>query len=322
MVLFAISAVVTALLSPLVRALLVKSGTLDIPNERSSHTIPVPRGGGIACAGGIATGFLVAHIRGEQVPWLGLVAVLALATVGLIDDRRGLPAQLRLGAQLAVGAGLGFAVAGTTGVALGALVVPIVVNAVNFMDGINAITGLHIVVWGVVTAVAGALHGSSLLSLLGAVAAGSGFGFLPWNAPQARLFLGDVGSYLFGAFMSLGIVAASSEGIYAITAAAPLALYLADTGTALVRRAIRHESLTTAHREHVYQRLVDDVGMSHMGVAVLTSGMSALVAAAWLSESAMIGLIATLIIAAAYLTSPAWAARWSAAWPVRDPRKS
>jgi len=303
------SLVVTVSLSPLVRAALVRRGVLDVPNERSSHAIPVPRGGGIACLGGAMAGLILADVLGYEVPWVAVTGALLLAGIGYLDDRFHLPPELRLGAQIVGGGLVGLAVGGADWVLLGALVMPVLVNAVNFMDGINGITSLNMAAWGGVAMLVGSTQGSSVLVAIGAAAAGSALGFLPWNAPKARLFLGDVGSYLFGAMIAIGIVAGAHDTSKAIILAAPLAIYLADTGTALVKRALRHESLMTAHREHVYQRLVNDAGLSHIAVASGTVVLSLTITAAWVPGSIALGVGATVVVVSAYLAAPALLSR-------------
>lgn len=303
------SLVVTVSLSPLVRVALLRRGVLDVPNERSSHAIPVPRGGGIACLGGAMAGLILAEVLGYEVPWVAVTGALLLAGIGFADDKMQLAPVLRLGAQILGGGLVGLAVGGVSWVFLGALVMPVLVNAVNFMDGINGITGLNIAAWGGVAMLVGTTQGSSALVAMGAVSAGSALGFLPWNAPKARLFLGDVGSYLFGAMIAIGIVAGAHDTSNTIILAAPLAIYLADTGTALVKRAWRRESLMTAHREHVYQRLVNDAGLSHIAVASGTVVLSLTITAAWASGSIPLGVTVTVVVIGAYLIAPALLSR-------------
>lgn len=303
------SFVITVSLAPLVRRALLRRGVLDVPNDRSSHDAPVPRGGGIACAAGIVGGLGLAEALHYDVPWLAVAGALLLAGVGYADDRRQLAPVLRLGAQIVGGGIVGLAVGGAGWVLLGAFVMPVLVNAVNFMDGINGITSLNMAAWGGVAMLVGSTQGSSLLVAIGAVSAGSALGFLPWNAPQARLFLGDVGSYLFGAMIAIGIVAGAHETSETIVLVAPLALYLADTGAALVKRAIRRESLMTAHREHVYQRLVHDVGLSHVAVAGSTVLLSLAITVAWVPGSISLGVVVTVVVVGAYLAAPALLSR-------------
>lgn len=168
----------------------------------------------MACLAGSAVAVVWFAVRGGSVAWGLVIPAVLLAFVGLADDARSLPAALRLVAQVAAGAAIGSAAGGGWWICVGATVAPLVVNVVNFMDGINGITSLTMVVWGVTARAVGTDRDVPTLALLGGVAAGSAFGFLPWNAPVARLFLGDSGSYLFGAVAAAGIVIGWSSGAY------------------------------------------------------------------------------------------------------------
>jgi len=303
-----VALVVTLGAAPLVARALSRTGTLDVPNHRSSHTVPVPRGGGLACAAGIAAGAAVAAALGDEVPWAALAAAAVLGVVGLVDDRRTMPALPRLVAQLVVGAALGWAtVGGPLGAVVGAALVALLVNVVNFMDGINGITGLTVAVVGATAWWAGAAHGSPALAVLGALAVGSAAGFLPWNAVRARLFLGDVGSYLFGALVAGTVLVGAADDVPLGLLLAPTAVYVADVLVALAKRAWRRARLTEAHREHVYQRLVDDGGLPHLAVAAVVAGAAAVLAAAWGLTSAPVAAAVSVVVLAAYLLAPAWA---------------
>jgi UDP-N-acetylmuramyl pentapeptide phosphotransferase/UDP-N-acetylglucosamine-1-phosphate transferase len=254
----------------------------------------------------------VAQILHFDVPWLAVSAALLLAGIGFADDKAHLAPILRLGAQIVGGGLVGLAFGGIGWVVVGAICMPVLVNAVNFMDGINAITSLSFVAWGGVAMAVGSTQGAPVLVAIGAAAAGSALGFLPWNAPTARLFLGDVGSYLFGALAAVGIVAGMHSTSKIIVLLAPFTLYLADTGTALVKRAMRGESLLSAHREHVYQRLVNDAGFSHVAVASGMVLLSLVVTAAWVPGSIPVGVGVTVLVVVGYLAAPALLGRAAA----------
>jgi len=295
--------------APLVLRVMRQRGVLDIPNHRSSHVTPVPRGGGVACLAGVLAGLALASVRHQDVPWLAVSGAVCLAIVGFADDRGALAAAPRLGAQIAVGALVGVTVGGGWWILAGLICIPVAVNVVNFMDGINGITSLNMAAWGFVAMAVGYAQHESSLVVIGAVTAGSTIAFLPWNAPVARLFLGDVGSYLLGALVGIGIIIGAHQTSSVALLLAPLAIYLADTGTALLRRALRGEQLITAHREHVYQRLVSEVGMSHSAVAALTVVLALVITLAWVPGSPLVGVPVTLVILATYLASPAALAR-------------
>lgn len=298
-----LAAVATFASTPIVRAVMIKRGVLDVPNHRSAHSDPVPRGGGIACALGIVSGAAVATLTGANVPWGAILASLALAGVGYLDDRLQLPVLPRLGAQVLVGAAVGAGVGGPVWAGLGALLVPVVVNVVNFMDGINGITSLTMILWGAAVTFAGLAHEGTGLSILGALTAAAAVGFLPWNAPRARVFLGDVGSYLFGALAATGMLVGSADGVSPILLAAPLAVYFTDAGMTLLVRMLHRAPLFEAHREHIFQKLVHDVGLPHLPVAVWASMIAASVVWAWSWGVTWLAIVLTLSALVLYLAS-------------------
>ncbi len=300
---FFASLVVTAAVAPFVRHVMQIAGIIDIPNHRSSHIAAVPRGGGLACLGGVLVGLAVAQLQGRHVPWVAVLAIVLLAGVGFADDRVVLGATPRLAAQLASGVIAGAAIGGVSLALVAVVVFPAAVNIVNFMDGINGITSLVMTCWGITTLLVGRAHGLELLSVVGAVSAGSAFGFLPWNTPVAKLFLGDVGSYLFGGLVSIGLLLGWIGGVNKVLLLAPLALYLADTGTTLINRALRGYSLIEAHREHVYQRLVSEAALPHVAVAVTVAVLSGCITATVAFASVPIAVGTSAAIIAGYLLS-------------------
>jgi UDP-N-acetylmuramyl pentapeptide phosphotransferase/UDP-N-acetylglucosamine-1-phosphate transferase len=299
-----VSFAITMAAVPLVLRLLLRRGVLDIPNHRSSHATPVPRAGGIACMAGILAGLAVASARHQDVPWLAVSGAVVLAIVGFADDRATLAPALRLSAQIAVGALVGVTAGGGWWILVGIVCISIAVNVVNFMDGINGITSLNIAVWGFVALAVGYAHHESSLMVVGAVTAGSTTAFLPWNAPIAKLFLGDVGSYLLGTLVGIGIIIGTRQTPSLMVLLAPLSIYLADTGATLSRRALLGEHLMTAHREHVYQRLVSEAGVSHTAVACLTAVLGLVITLAWVPGLPIVGIPVTLVVVGTYLVSP------------------
>lgn len=283
---------------------------LDVPNARSSHGRPTVRGAGIGVACGTVVGALasIALAGGPGWPWRAtfaiVIATLCAAAIGLADDlRSGISFRVRLLGQatVAVGAVASLGV-GATPVPWGALlavggVVGVVgyVNAFNFMDGINGISGVTGFVAGALFAVVGHLEELPLLAAGGAALASACIGFLPFNAPHARAFLGDVGSYFIGAWIALLAYLAAAAGVPLDVVLAPLALYLADVGTTLATRVWRGEQWHAAHRDHAYQRLVG-AGLSHM-------------------ETAFLVLIVSLGLAGLGLVSLRMSAGWAVAWP-------
>ena len=307
----AVVAVTEAMAIPLLR----RAAVIDVPGHRSSHVIPTPRGGGIP----VAAGLLVAAglIGGLNVTFFAL-AVAAFGILGTAEDVRGLTVGRRLAGQ-ACGALL-VAVLLVSGQAGPALVLVLLVllctawitgfvNAFNFMDGVNGISGAHALVAGMAYAALGWwLHDGFLVPAGAAVAAGA-LAFLPWNAGRARVFLGDAGSYALGAVLATLAAYAVLQGVPAEAAAGPLVLYVADTAWTLVRRIRAGERWSEPHRGHVYQRWCD-VGWSHQRVAASAASVSALLgllgAVSLAGQPALRGLadLAGAAVVLAYLRSP------------------
>lgn len=272
---------------------------MDRPNERSSHTIPTPRGGGLAVTTAVAAGWLVA------LPFLTLavpvavftVAALVLMLVSWMDDRRSLPPGPRFLVQVVA------VVAGLAAIPAESLVfqgwLPLwadrllaalgwlwFVNLYNFMDGIDGITGVQTASLGGGLALIGALGGPAPLVPLGLSCLAGGALFLRWNWHPAKVFLGDVGSVPLGYLLGGLLVLLAGSGHLAATLILP-AYYLADATITLGRRAARGEKVWLPHRSHFYQRAVQG-GHSHAQVSttILAANMILVmigVSALWLS---------------------------------------
>lgn len=274
---------VTAVLLVLLRPLLERLDLVDVPNERSSHSSPVLRGGGLAIAVGTSVGLVVADVIDGSESFVLLLVPACLALVGFADDHKSQPVLLRLMAQVLF-AGIAAATLARgfefdpalVVVAVVATVVWIVgfVNIFNFMDGINGISAATATIVGVMHMIVGAQLDVDLLSVAGAALAGGALGFMPFNYPVARIFAGDVGSYFLGSYIAILSVIALVEGASIVTVAAPVMLYVLDTSYTLVRRAVSGKSIFTPHREHSYQYLANNY-LSHvratMVVALLTA---------------------------------------------------
>lgn len=272
----------TLVSAPVVRRSMVSIGVLDRPNHRSSHTTVTPRGGGLACLVGVVAAVLVSLLLTDvDPPWTAVVAAVGLCVVGYADDRNSLPALPRLLAQVAAGVAVGAAAGGFWWAAAGAVVVPVIVNVVNFMDGINGITGLHVGWWGIVALWVGLRQETPALAILGALCAGCALGFLPLNFPRATMFLGDSGSYLFGGLLAAGVLySGTSSGDQALVVL-PLTLYLVDTVWTLLRRFRSGANVFEAHRDHVYQQMSGPMGYPHAAVALGMVAISIVVTVAW-----------------------------------------
>ena len=302
------------LLSPIVLILMRHARVVDLPNLRSSHRSPTPRGGGAAVLlgllGGAAIGWGVetsAHIS-------ALVAIAVIGVVGLLDDIYDLPVASRLLALVIVSLVVSLILARSVGVGplaqaglalVGGMWLVAYTNAFNFMDGVNGISGLNATLAGGWYAMMALSEGHDALAVLALATAGGALGFLPWNFPQARLFLGDVGSYGLGMTIGYLALALVVRGAPWTLVLAPLLIYTADTGLTLVRRIQGGRPWHEAHREHVYQRLSDHWGHTRSsGVTLASAGLVIVVAFAGrgLNGFAVGSLMAA--VASVYLALP------------------
>ena len=252
---------------------------LDHPNERSLHAAPLPRTGGLAIFGSVLLGVIVSFAVGagsalqtDTAIWILSMALL-IGAVSFWDDRAGLSPALRLGVHALAAAGVVWGAGlqvrtvpvpfvGT--LSLGWLAVPATIlvliwmtNLYNFMDGMDGFAGgMTVLGYGFLGFMAwrGGHHYLMVLALLIGTAAG---GFLFYNLPPARIFMGDVGSVPLGFIAAALAVMGTRDGLFDIWV--PLLIFspfVADATVTLVRRLLRGEKVWRAHREHYYQRLV------------------------------------------------------------------
>jgi Fuc2NAc and GlcNAc transferase len=254
-----------------------RSGLLDHPGERHSHRQPTPRGGGAGLV--LALMVTTLWLADGHVPawWTACIApgAVLLALLGWWDDHRSLGAGLRFLVQLAAslylvgcGATAGW-LQGALPMILGGLFVLWMTNLYNFMDGSNGMAGLQGVFAGCVLAWLFALAGDSYSTLLALLLAAACAGFLPWNLGRARVFMGDVGSLALGFCIGAMLLYGVASGALALPVAwLVMLLFLADATLTLTERVMKGERWYTAHRQHLYQRLIAH-GWSHGRVAAL-----------------------------------------------------
>ena len=293
-----VSLAVGLALQPILIHWLRQRELMDVPNQRSSHTEPTPRGGGLALMIAFGAGLLVAQVGAEG--WLLFAGCLVLSAIGLTDDFVGVDAKVRLLSLLLVGAVAGPLLAPQLPLVFAVLAMALwtaaYVNAFNFMDGINGISALSAGVAGAAYIGMGRSFDSASLVVLGAAILGAALSFLPFNLFKARVFLGDVGSYGLGFAIAGCAWIAWTAGTPLLLALSPTLVYLADTGATLLRRTRAHAPLLEAHREHTYQRLAS-AGRSHTQVAVLVGvSSSGVVFLAWMgTRDGQLGPLAALV---------------------------
>jgi Fuc2NAc and GlcNAc transferase len=275
----------------------VRRAILDVPNERSSHKTPTPRGGGLVIAT-VCLGFYLLNaifLGGVFVPGYFVGAAL-IALISWFDDLKSVPPAARFLVH-AVAAGLavfslggwpalsvppaGEIKFGLFGSFIAVLWIVWLTNAYNFMDGIDGIAAMQALTAGVGWLLLGGFFAAETTSLLSGVLAFSSLGFLLHNWQPARIFMGDVGSAFLGytfavmpllvafeARQSSVIVQESRLGIVMLAGILLVWLFVFDTVFTFFRRLLRGEKVWRAHRSHLYQKLVIN-GHSHQFVTLV-----------------------------------------------------
>lgn len=274
---------------------------LDQPNHRSLHERPTPHGGGL---GIVLTLLVIGAWIG--VPILLLVAVLGLALLSFLDDVRHLPFWLRLSVHLCAAAMLCYLIALPAWWWLPAmLAVGWMTNLYNFMDGADGLAGSQGVVGFSAYAAGFAMSGDFVLAAWSGAAAAACAGFLWFNWPPAKIFMGDVGSIPLGFLAGgLGMVGAWQGAWPSWFPLMVFALFVLDASVTLMRRALAGKRVWEAHREHIYQRMVR-MGYGHKG---MTLRWSALMASGAMLAVALLALPAWVqwVAVPAWLTFLAW----------------
>lgn len=277
----------------------LRRSLLDVPSARSSHRIPVPRGGGVSLLlviaatvyAGVALGLamdIVAGIAGAGV---------LVAFVGWVDDHGHVSPAKRI---LVHGCAAGWMLYCLEGVAppfqeslfvdqnwaaIAAAFIGIVwlINLYNFMDGIDGLAGGQAVTAGVTGGLLLLGNGHPGLGFVSLAVAAAAAGFLVWNWPPARIFMGDVGSGFLGAIFAMLTLASEVTGALPLASwLVLLAVFIVDATCTLVQRLFTGQRWYTAHRSHVYQRLVQ-AGWSHgkVTISILALNVFVLAPVAW-----------------------------------------
>ncbi|MBQ41435.1 MAG: hypothetical protein CME15_03155 [Gemmatimonadetes bacterium] len=305
---------------------------LDRPNQRSSHVLPTPTLGGLGIAAGLWAGLAVLLCGQTALPpgtgW-ALAAVTGIFLIAALDESK---RSMRVGEKLllqilavAVWMSVGgprlewitlpwlgrLELVGPWSPGITALWFVSLCNICNFMDGIDGIAATESICVGCWAAVSLVVAGSSAAGLP-LVLAGASLGFLLFNVPPARIFMGDVGSFLLGGLLAVVGIVGEGEGLPLWLFAALLLCFLFDSTYTLMRRALRGENLLRAHRQHLYQRLVLH-GWSHRkvnGLVLLLNTILGIGVCATLEGYAGAGVTCMAAVAAGLIACAIWIERW------------
>jgi glycosyltransferase WbpL len=250
-------------------------GLFDVPNQRSSHTTPTPRGGGIALVGAVmavALPDLTPSAQRSLFVYVALLAaVVSLILLGWLDDRGSIRVGVRLGVHFVCGTAVALLVneiaplpgpMNIAWLALWAFWSIASINIVNFMDGVDGMIAAQGLIYGIF--LFALLPNDTRAGRFGLILAGACLGFLIWNWAPAKMFMGDVGSGPLGLFFAIA-------GAFALEGAPPALIFLPlfplflDALLTLLLRIRRGEKVTDAHRSHLYQRLANG-GWGHAPV--------------------------------------------------------
>jgi FlaA1/EpsC-like NDP-sugar epimerase/UDP-N-acetylmuramyl pentapeptide phosphotransferase/UDP-N-acetylglucosamine-1-phosphate transferase len=275
-----------------------KRQIIDLPNERSSHTYPTPRGGGLAIVAITLIGPWLLWKTVGLGSWSGFLlytlGALLVANVSWLDDLRSLPNSVKfiahaLGALAAI-AGFGYwqqinipfygpLHLGWIGAAITFLWIVGLTNAYNFMDGSDGLAAIQAIIAGLAWGSIGWVTGNDLLLVLSLLVAGSSLGFLGHNWPPARIFMGDVGSAFLGyTFALFPLICTAGKDSRQFGGAPLIGLLLLwpfvfDASFTFLRRLFKGENVFQAHRSHLYQRLLK-AGKSPSLVALLYGALA------------------------------------------------
>lgn len=264
-----------------VKVYAIQKAILDHPNERSSHTLPTPRGGGLAIVLTfyLGTGYLYATNTLDSNLFYAFISALPLLIVSLLDDLYTLGSKIRMIAQLLASILALSSLGGIETISLYFvelhgwwLNIPILfgmiwlINLYNFLDGIDGYAGSEAIFLGVATAL---IFGYDI----GWIVAAGALGFLLFNWQKAKIFMGDIGSTFLGFIFAVLMIYSLNNGESLYSWLIILGLFWVDATLTLIRRAQNGESLSQAHRKHAYQRITQ-AGWSHQKTVLMGMGIN------------------------------------------------
>ncbi|MCK9380221.1 MAG: glycosyltransferase family 4 protein [Sulfuritalea sp.] len=321
----------SSVLTGLMRRYALSRQLLDRPNGRSSHSIATARGGGVA----IVVAFLAALlVSGEDISEPATIALLfggiGVAVVGFVDDLGHIPARWRLSAHFLCAVWILYWIGvprlewmgitvdlGALGAVLAALYLVWMLNLYNFMDGIDGIAGTEAVTVGAGGTLAYWLAAMPPASGVGlpALLAAAALGFLVWNYPPAKIFMGDAGSGFLGLILgALSLHAAVVRPVLLWCWLVLLGVFIVDATVTLIRRLLRGERVYEAHRSHAYQHASREFG-AHRPVTLAVAAINVFWLMPWALAIASGQVAGVVGLAAAYIPILALVLRFKAGTP-------
>jgi UDP-N-acetylmuramyl pentapeptide phosphotransferase/UDP-N-acetylglucosamine-1-phosphate transferase len=296
----------------LARGYAVRHALIDQPGERRSHDTPTPRGGGIAIVAALLVALAWLALSDPAGPLLYAAigaGLLLVAGVGWIDDHRSLSPWLRLATHAVAAAGLSWAVimagGGLLAASLAFVLVLSLVNIWNFMDGIDGLAASQA---GLAALGYALFAGSGPVMWLGLALLAACAGFLPFNLPRARIFLGDVGSGTLGFALAalLSMLLLEPDWDRAPVLALPLCAFVIDATLTLGARMVRGDRWWMPHTQHAYQRWTRRNGRHGLATAAYAGWTLVAIAAMLAMKSQPPAVIMGTVAAVYLLACVAW----------------
>jgi len=282
-IIYSLITLLSLVITEIYRRYSLKNNFLDIPNERSSHTLPTPRGGGISIVGLFLITLIISNSISSDILFAFVGAGFLVALVGFLDDKAHIAARWRLlfhflaafWALYYLGSLPAFQFLsysfdlGWVGVVIVATLLVWMLNLFNFMDGIDGIAASEAIFVACAGAYFSWINGLENLSYISLVLASSTMGFFILNWPPAKIFMGDVGSGFLG--IMLGVIAYANilEGVTIWIWLILLAVFLVDSGVTLFRRIFNGNKWYEAHCSHAYQHAARQWGHRNVTLATI-----------------------------------------------------
>jgi len=274
---------ISFVLTELIRRYTLHKNLIDIPNDRSSHTIPTPRGGGLSIVILFLFSIVFVDSLSSDIFFALIGSGLIIAVIGFWDDHNHVPAKWRLLTHFIAIFWALFWLGGITefqvfnhqfdpsfiGLVLVAFLLVWLLNLFNFMDGIDGIAASEAIFVSSAGAFFSWMHGLESLMLIALILAATTSGFLFLNWPPAKIFMGDVGSSFLG--LILGIIAYANilEGVSVYIWVILLGVFLVDSGVTLFRRFFYGERWYEAHCSHAYQHAAKKWGHKKVTISII-----------------------------------------------------